>query len=698
MNGRKPGETSGSVLSFTYLDVLVCTMGSLLLMLVMFGEKAKRVAIAEAKAEDARALAAAPPAESAVAPPAEDPQALAKLLADVQAHQADLARMRDQARQTLLDEQQRATHLEEHQRRLEHDLGKLNLTLRTLQATEDKQSVDQDVATKELDRLAKLVADTEKRVEDMRKEGVGKRSYAIVPYKGPNGTDRRPIFIECTHDAIIIQPEGVKLTEVDFEGPIGSGNPLAAAVRAAQEELNARARAAGETEPPDPYPLFIVRPDGVNAYAVALAATRTWDSDFGYEFVEADWKLEYPQPDARLAQITQHAIEQARERQKLLAAAAPRRYAGRMTGRAGGGGGRGGSGPDGSVGGEGDFGDATTAGGDADGKSSVQLAGGASGNGGTFAEETAQAYTAGGNAGGGYPGQQYDNRYGERGGGQGAGTPGYPGGPGGSGEFAESGSTQQPAAGAGQGASAPSAGGAQGAGGQQPANGAPASANSFATAGSGYSSSSATSSATSSSDSRSSAAGTSGSGNQSPEAFDPHATPGSAERQAASAAGAASSGQPEGAAGVGLPASLTKDKNVESAAKTRGENWANAAARQRSSAITRPIHVVIRPNQLAVLDPNEIASGGSVVSFDQPSDRVLDELAAAVKRQVADWGIAGRGMYWRPELVFAVTPGSEPYASRLAALLEDSGVDVRLPASAEPNVAARPQEDARATR
>lgn len=701
MNGRKPGETSGSVLSFTYLDVLVCTMGSLLLMLVMFGEKAKRAAIAESQAHDAKAIAAASQEPTSAPPSPDDPQALAKLLAEVEAHQAKLQRMRDQAREQLEDEQQRATHSEEQQRSLEHDLAKLNLTLRALQSAEEKQTVDQDVAEKELQRLAKLVADTENRVDEMRKEGAGKRSYAIVPYKGPNGTNRRPIFIECTHDAIIIQPEGVKLTETDFEGPIGAGNPLAAAIRAAHEELNARARAAGETDPPDPYPLFIVRPDGVNAYEVALAATRSWDSDFGYEFVDADWKLEYPQADARLAQITEHAIEQARERQKLLALAAPSRYSGRMTGRAGGGGGgRGRTGSGGSLGGEGD---GEFSGG---GPSSVQLAGGTTASSETFAEQAAQASAAGGNGSGygGAEGQKYDNRYGELGPGGAPVATGYPGGPG---DIANN-SSQKPTEGSSgdgrygegapggtssKGATTPMANGSPGGASDstsgQPGQGAAASSSSYASAKSGAASSSSTST---------SAGGSSGTGNQAPEPFDPHAAPGSAARQAAQNGMASPNGSPEGAATIAVPGKIGKDKNVESAAKSRGANWANSDASQRSSAITRPIQVMIRPDQLAILDPNDYTTGGAVVPFNQPSERVLDQLAAAIKRQVADWGIAGRGMYWRPELVFVVAPGAEPHASRLAALLDDSGVDVRLPATSGSNVAARPQEGARATR
>ena len=59
----------------------------------------------------------------------------------------------------------------------------------------------------------------------------------MVPYDGPNRTRRRPIYIECTADRVIIQPEGIVLSAADFGGPTGPGNPLASAVRAARDHL-----------------------------------------------------------------------------------------------------------------------------------------------------------------------------------------------------------------------------------------------------------------------------------------------------------------------------------------------------------------------------------------------------------------------------------------------------------------------------
>ena len=71
------------------------------------------------------------------------------------------------------------------------------------------------------------------------------------------------------------------------------------------------------------------------------------------------------------------------------------------------------------------------------------------------------------------------------------------------------------------------------------------------------------------------------------------------------------------------------------------------------------------------------------VSLEQHSDRVLEEFVTAVRRRIDQWGLAGRGMVWRPVLNLRVAPGAEHQARKLARALEDSGIDVRLPQLAQ---------------
>jgi hypothetical protein len=683
MMSRRSGETGG-VLSFTFLDVLTCTMGSLILLVIVLGQKAKDTRLEDAlknrgknppHSEDvANSQPTLGDENSAMAANLDAAEAK-KRLAELRGRQAKIDKLRAEAAERLADEQARAGHLEEHQRRLEHELGKLHITLQRLEEAEKEQSVDQETADRELKRLKQLVADTEEQVNNLRKDSGGKKSYAIVPYKGANGTYRRPVYIECTKDAVTIQPEGIRLTAIDFDGPIRSGNPLAAAVRAAREELNARARAAGAVELPDPYPLLIVRPDGAKAYAAALSAINAWDADYGYEFVAADWKLEYPDADPRLSQAMIHAVDQARERQAMLARAAPRRYASRLAsaGRGAGGGGGTGSGA------EGDGFDVITEG----------------GAGNRIGERTSEGYLAsagsasssrkgsGGSMGGKSDAAADDGstrsptRYGEIGGRGNANEGNF------ADQFAShseaSSSSNSPGMGAAglsadegaRSAVGPSGGSASKTEGElasdQSVSG-PAGQSGGAGEGEGYNGAGGGSTA-------SSTIGTPGKGSP--------------------AAAGLSGGGASGASAELGNASVVRGEFQNAAAK-RGANWANADASRRASAITRPIQVVVQTDQLNVM-PTDDGSGAAakpaVVSFEQPTDRVLDELAAVLQQHIKEWGLAGQGMYWRPTLVLTVAPGAERHAIRLNDLLKDSGVDVHFK-----DVAERNEEASHATR
>jgi hypothetical protein len=130
-----------------------------------------------------------------------------------------------------------------------------------------------------------------------------------------------------------------------------------------------------------------------------------------------------------------------------------------------------------------------------------------------------------------------------------------------------------------------------------------------------------------------------------------------------------------------------------SAATSRGSNWANQAASRRASAISRPIRVVVKPEQINVMPTNQGGSGPvgepTAITFHQPTEKVLDQLAATVKERMNEWGLAGNNMYWRPTLVLQVAPGAEQHAIRLNDLLKDSGIDVKFQ-----EVASRTEEGA----
>lgn len=672
---RSRGETEGGVLSFSFLDVLSCTMGCLVLLVVIFGQRADNISLDEAlkrKQVASSSLRASPeltPSQAAGSDSSTEvavrfnadaatTQVVEMRLKELERAKGEVSALRSTAAQHLADEKARVAGIEEHERRLEHDLAKLHVVLSRLDEAESKQRVDQQSAEEQLARLEQIVLETQQELADLRKEPPKKKSYAIVPFKGAGGTDRRPIYIECTRQYVTIQPEGIRLTPQDFLGPIRSGNPLASAIRAATEELNARSRAAGIADPSAPYPLFIVRPDGASAYHLARQAVESWDAGFGYEFVDADWKLEYPASDVRLGQSMEHAVQVARERYATLVKAAPRRYgaaAGAPMGvRVDAGGSsrsmQGSSGgqhaQDGAFGGSG-----TEVGSSHSGR--YANSGDRGSTGGNFADQFENSAESTATATREHGAAEADASIGDT-----------------LASIAAAESVQQGGRGANADdvtaeSAAPVAGISEELNGS--AGGAPG--------------------------------GTAPVGSAEPGGVGGSAVSGSAIATGAMGTPAPEGGQPGNAGGGTTEASpaqgglvqaqVNSARGAESAAAKRGVNWANRAASLRSAPITRPIQVVVSRSQLAVTpERGSQPSTSAVVDFDQPTDDVLDGVAAAVKDRMEDWGFAGQGMYWRPTLVLQVTPGAERHATRLCELLADSGLDVRME-----QVAARSTED-----
>jgi hypothetical protein len=312
-------DNSSAISLFPFIAVLLCTMGALLVVLVSVARLARDGAQRRAEAQKQ------PPAAVV------DDSKTRQKLNELRQQAANLHLLRNKADEQLRNDQLRLSHLEDHMRRLQDQAASLKMAAAELEAMDKEHYDDRRQAERELERLNQLVDEQQELVEFLKAEAsTKKRSYAIIPYDGPNGTQRRPVYIECRRDAVILQPEGVTLKEEDFIPPLGPGNPLAAALRAAREHI-VRGSDATAGKAVEPYPLILIRPDGIENYYAVRDAIASWDADFGYEFVDGDWNLRFQPPDPQLATMEAQAIEQARVRQQILAAAAPRAYRGRRS-------------------------------------------------------------------------------------------------------------------------------------------------------------------------------------------------------------------------------------------------------------------------------------------------------------------------------------------------------------------------------
>ncbi|NDC64501.1 MAG: hypothetical protein EBZ59_11085, partial [Planctomycetia bacterium] len=263
MSRSRPVE--GPTISlFPFLAVLLCMMGALLVLLVLFSRSARR--------GDGPEAADAGPQTAEMELAKEHLAWRLDQLAEVRRRTADdLARARLQL-----------AGVEEHARALADELERLEQVSRTLADDSARPGAD------DVEALERKLKSSRESLDKARAEAASRpAAYAVVPYVGVNGTHRRPLFIECCVDGVFLQPEGIRLGPSDFEGPPGPGNPLASALRAAREHLARTTPASGDPAA-QPYPLLLVRPSGVMAYYAAREAISSWGTEFGYQLIDED--------------------------------------------------------------------------------------------------------------------------------------------------------------------------------------------------------------------------------------------------------------------------------------------------------------------------------------------------------------------------------------------------------------------------
>jgi hypothetical protein len=292
---------------FPFLAVLVCAMGALILVLMILTRQARNQA-----ARDARAKAVQQRSELKTA----------KESARWRVEQ--LKKSQQTTERQLTDARFKLGNVENHFRTLGQQLDGLQKAWNDLDDFGKNGARQRGQQEAELARLKVAIREAEKQVAAAKEAAQQRnRSYAVVPYEGPYGTHRRPIYIECREDAVVLHPEGIILRPTDFDGPMGPDNPLASVLRSIRQYWSQHS-AVPLDKAGEPYPLLLVRPDGVVAYYLAREAMNTWGAEFGYELIGADWDLKYPPADAALADVLRDTVSIARLHQQALIAAAPR--------------------------------------------------------------------------------------------------------------------------------------------------------------------------------------------------------------------------------------------------------------------------------------------------------------------------------------------------------------------------------------
>jgi hypothetical protein len=671
----KKRAAAGGVQMFSFLDAMICTLGALLVLLHAFARDRENDAVRKAEAKAAE-------------------QSSIDVKAELETLEWRIEQLRDVRTKTeaqLADERLKLAHVEDHERRLQEKFKELKIAAAELERLNESKDAKTLRNQAELEAAKIRLAKAKDELEQARKDAKHAATYNVVPYEGPHATRRRPIYIECREESMILQPEGVELVPEDFAGFLGAGNPLASALRGTREY---HARQGLSSSPAgEPYPLLLVRPEGIMTYYAARSALGSWGADFGYELIGSDWELKFPPADERLAQLLRQIVSDSRMRMRELmvmtnqinakrhkVALRPSASGGFVTDR------RYSSSGDGRGSGPGSFESMESSWLSGKSSNTVNRAADPSAVGGGLGSD--HAGTGGfGNGNGGSPSAA---RMGET-----AGNAGRQLDPSNSGsvDFSTNGKSSQLSGGPGNGAGGDGSGTGNSSGDQEGA-GDQAGGDQLHGQPSGQLSSQ-------------SGEGTpreNSNGVNSPLPFaqdgpgglSPIVLPGSensgvaeefAENSQNSASGqsqrrgAAGSGEEDGAGANSQSAQLNHGahggaKKTQSLAQRRGRDWGLQDAENHMAPVTRPVLVQCYADKLVIV-PEDRTQQALVTSLDGAAENNIDEFVVNVWKHTKQWGIAGKGLFWKPTLVMDVAPGGNDRFSELQALLADSGLDVR---------------------
>jgi hypothetical protein len=282
--------------------ILLCLAGAWSLVVTMHHRGAAARAVRSAPAPVSRV--AAPTAVVALPPPSEPPtvvpkppapppvdptnQALAGLMI-AQTEQIVEAQIADRKAQALESARLAAVAEKERARRREAlvraQVDRLAEQAKRLESELGEVALERDVLAQERDAAKAALAKARAR-----------SSYAVLPHKGPNGTWRRPIIIECNNGQATLQPNGPSFSLLDLSLILGPrSSPIVAAV--ARELVRSQAVATPDGAPVVPYIFFVIRPDGIKPYYQARAQLEPLGVSFGYELVDQNLEIDYPDLD-----------------------------------------------------------------------------------------------------------------------------------------------------------------------------------------------------------------------------------------------------------------------------------------------------------------------------------------------------------------------------------------------------------------
>ena len=627
--------------TFPFLAVLLCVIGALVLLLVINVTNSRASARNQVQSELTEAIEEAK----------ERSDYLVSISEELQARRQQVGKQIELRRSEL-------ARAEDHIERLEKDLLEAQARLEKLEDMQESSELKANDPARIQELKDQIEAQKLRLAEAIAERKDQTPAFSIIPYEGANRTTRRPVYLECTAQGVVIQPEGVLVSIEDLGPPHGPGNPLDAALRVLRNAYQSRDAIYGITIPP--YPLLLVRPEGIASYALARSAMSGWDDQFGYELIDAQMELAFPDGIPELKTDLVRALGVAKDRQRALVAALPAKYSrnpfatkteetwdsidadlarganrseliarGSQVGKD--------SGieqdrrwemieqlPASSLGRS-----------DSNGFSSglmpagKELVSGGSGVGSTVEAETSTA--------------QGDGSRGDRSGSEGTGSEGT-GSEGTGSEGTQGGGSQV------EGSMSPTSGGAR------------SSSNRFSASSSGSS-------------------GGSASLEQSPEDEQmQRAMQEQAIKQQAgeSLPGSRASSASSASAGESKKKTSGADSDLKPISLTAGKDWATSRMDNRSTPVSRPIRIIVLQDRWLMCSEGQDWKYDAEISLEQGPQAASAELQESIRDRVESWGLSLPGGYWVPSLSVQAAADAEQSLLRMQRLLEGSGVIIKV--------------------
>jgi hypothetical protein len=290
--------------TFPFLAVLLCAMGSLILVLLVMDRRSKLVAQARANEQARRQVQDHARAHARLKADTEVKKKAQKvdwekkrdaLRARVDAEEKGLSEQLRQVQRQLAEAAARARQevaiVRKLRQQLEEEKSRLAKQEQILAGTrKEAEEIVGKVAKADRSRakLAGELVQLEKLIRELQTTRErDEQTYSVIPYHGKRGDNRSPIYIECAANGLVFHPDRFQLDS--------------SAEEAIRTEI-ARRKAA-QKDPPGsearPYLMVLVRPDGIRRFYDLQAAIRGLSVDFGYELVNADWQFRFPDRHAK---------------------------------------------------------------------------------------------------------------------------------------------------------------------------------------------------------------------------------------------------------------------------------------------------------------------------------------------------------------------------------------------------------------